>query len=74
MFLLTKKSIFLYFAKDNDIFNTIENKLYQKYPEYIGTNYFFLVNGRIVNKYKTLKDNKIKSYDVLALEIMEDFQ
>ncbi len=66
-----QKINFSLFAKDTDIFNKIENLLYQKYPSYIETNNYFLVNGMKINKYKTLKDNKIKNNDILTLVINE---
>ena len=62
-----QKINFSLFAKDTDIFNKIENLLYQKYPNYIEINNYFLVNGMKINKYKTLKDNKIKNNDILTL-------
>ena len=62
-----QKINFSLFAKDTDIFNKIENLLYQKYPNYIETNNYFLVNGMKINKYKTLKYNKIKNNDILTL-------
>ena len=62
---------FSLFAKETDIFNKIENLLYKKYPNYVETNNYFLVNGMKINKYKTLKENNIRNNDILTLVIYD---
>ena len=47
----------------------MENILYEKYPKYVESENFFLVNGNRINKYKTLQENKINNNDVITLEI-----
>ena len=42
------------------IFNEVENKLYEKIPELKNGEYYFLVDGKKVNKYLTLEENNIK--------------
>ncbi len=42
-----------------DIFAQIEEKLYQKYPEYRETNNYFLYNGKQILRFKSIEDNKI---------------
>ena len=42
-----------------NIFADIEEKLYQKYPEYRETNNNFIVNGKNVLRFKTIEENKI---------------
>ena len=42
------------------IFNEVENKLYEKFPELKNGEYYFLVGGNKVNKYLTLEENNIK--------------
>jgi hypothetical protein len=44
--------------------------LYDEYPEYIESENYFLVNGKKVNKYKTLEYNKIKNNDIIMLKNM----
>ena len=58
-------------AKINDKFTEIENIIYNNYPEYKETENFFLVNGNMVDKSKSLQENKIKMNDVLTLSIVE---
>ena len=59
-------------GKSSDKFTIIENKIYDKYPDYQETNNYFLVNGIKVSKYKTLKENKIKNNDTLFLFVDND--
>ena len=60
------------YAKINDNFSKIENILYNNYPNYKETENYFLANGNIINKYKTLEENKIKNNDVLTLNKIDD--
>ena len=43
--------------------------LYEKYPKYIDTNNFFVVNGNKINRNKTLEQNNIKNNDIITLKI-----
>ena len=53
------------------IFNEVENKLYEKFPELKNGEYYFLVGGNKVNKYLTLEENKIKDGDKIIIEKFE---
>ena len=59
-------------AKNNDKFSKLEDILYDKYPEYKDKKNYFLFKGKIINKKKTLEENKIKNNDVLTLNKIED--
>ena len=52
-------------CKNNDLFTTIENKLYNAYPEYKNKENIFLIKGENIQKNKTLKDNNIKNSDII---------
>jgi len=56
-------------AKNTDVFSKIEKILYDKYPKYIESENYFLVNGNRINKQKTLEQNKIKNNDILTLQV-----
>ena len=58
-------------CKNTDKFNTLENMLYKKYPEYLSSENKFSVNGNIVNKYQTLEFNKIEISDIIILNNTE---
>jgi len=69
---IDKNIDFSTYAKVNDSFRKIEEIVYDKYPEYKEYENFFLVNGKKVNKNKTLKENNIKDKDVLTLSKRDD--
>ena len=54
-------------AKNTDDFVKIEKELYDKYPNYKNFENNFLLNGKKINKYKTLKENNIKNNDIIYL-------
>ena len=58
-------------AKNTDIFSKIEAILYEKYPKYVDSVNFFLVNGNRINNHRSLKDNKIKNNDIITLQIQD---
>jgi len=49
----------------NDIFAEIEEKLYQKFPQYRETNNFFLSDGKQILRFKTISQNKIGGFPVI---------
>ena len=52
-------------------FVTIEQQLYKEYPELIDCNTYFTVNGKTVNRFKTIAQNNIKNYDRILLNLIE---
>ena len=56
-------------AKNTDKFSKLETILYEKYPKYVDSENFFLVNGNRMNKHRNLQENKINNNDVITLEI-----
>ena len=54
-------------CKENDIFNVIINKVYEKYPSYNKIGNYFISNNYIVNEYKSLKENNIKKGNFVFL-------
>ena len=54
-------------CKNTQKFTEIEHNLYQKYPEYLESENYFLTNGKKINKYRTLEENKIKNGDIITL-------
>ena len=55
-------------CKNTDIFINIEAKLYNEYKDYNSDQNYFLVKGKIVNKFKSLKDNNIHNSDIIILK------
>ena len=58
-------------CKDTDIFVRIEEKLYNQYPEYKEYNTYFTVNGCILKRFKSIKENGIKNFDKILLNKYE---
>jgi hypothetical protein len=53
------------------IFNEVENKLYEKFPELKNGEYYFLIGGNKVNKYLTLEENNIKDGAKILIQELE---
>ena len=60
------------FAKKTDYFSKLENYLYEKYPKYKDSENYFLVNGKKINRHRTLEENNIKDNDILTLGVLFD--
>ena len=52
-----------------DTFAEVEEKLYQKYPEYREENNVFLSGGNIVKRFKKIYENNIKNGDKVILQV-----
>ena len=61
-------------CKNTDKFSKVENVIYEEYHGLKNGNYYFIVNGDIVDKNKSLEENKIKDKDVITIiEIEKSF-
>ena len=58
---------YAFICKKTEKFHLIEEKLYEKYPEYIEDENYFTVNGVKINRYKTFEQNNIKYSDIILL-------
>ena len=54
-------------CKNTDVFEFVENKLYEQYSEYKGLDNIFILNGRKIDKNKSLDENKIKNNDIITI-------
>ena len=54
-------------CKNTEKFNIIEEKFYKAYPDYYESDNNFMVNGKIINKFKTLEENNIKNSDDIII-------
>ena len=57
--------------KKSDIFNKIENKLYEDNEKFYETTNYFTVNGIKIHKNKSLEFNKIKNNDIIILNTFD---
>ena len=59
------------FVKPKDNFTKIENILYNNYPNYREIENYFLVNGKKINKFKTIEENGIKNNNIITLKTID---
>ena len=59
-------------CRKTEKFAIIEQDLYKKYPDFIETDNYFLLNGTRINRNKTLEENNIKNNSVLLLIINDN--
>jgi len=60
------------YAKNTEYFSKLETSLYEKYPKYKDTENYFLVNGKKLNRHRTLEENNIKDNDILTLGVFDE--
>ena len=56
-----------FICKDSDKLHQLEGVLYDIFPEYKNQENIFLCHGTKINKFKTMKDNKIRNSDIVVL-------
>ena len=59
-------------CNEDDIFNSIVNKVFEKKPEFKEYGNFFLCGGNVVNEYKSIKENKIKDGNTILVVKREE--
>ena len=63
---------FILACKDSELFVRIEEKLYDEYSEYNEKETYFMVGGNKIKRFKTLKENNIKSGSIIMLNIIDE--
>ena len=56
-------------CKNTTPFVRLEEKLYEEYPEYKETNNYFIHNGLVIKRFKTIEENQIKKEKPIILNI-----
>jgi len=59
-------------CKDSELFVRIEEKIYDKYSEYKEKETYFMVGDNKIKRFKTLKENNIKSGSIILLNIIDE--
>ena len=54
-------------CKETDIFTTLENKLYEVYPECKECECCCIANDQKIKRFKTLQENKIKNCQIIYI-------
>ena len=60
-----------FLCTNKQIFNSLENKLYEKLPEYRQTNNYFISDGEPINKYHTMEENNIRDGAIICMNVNE---
>ena len=58
-------------CKNTEKFSNLEEILYKEHPEYRDLFNYFWVNGKVIDSYKTLKENNIHNSDIIILNKKE---
>ena len=58
-------------CKSTDKFNIAINKIFDIFPEYIEKKCCFICNGNVINEYKKIQENKLKSGDTIIVNTIE---
>ena len=59
-------------CKNTDAISQLELKLYKEYQKLAKANYYFICNGTVLNKFEKLEKLKIKSGDIIVLNLDEN--
>ena len=58
-------------CKNTDTIHNLEVELYKEYPQFSETDNYFICKGKVLNKFHTFQNNKIKNGDVIVLNQRE---
>ena len=58
-------------CKNKQIFNELEETLYDKYPDCRQTENYFICNGNMINKDKTMEENNIQNGSIIVMGITD---
>ena len=59
-------------CKSTDLFVKLEERLYKDFPQFTEYETYFEVKTRRIKRFKTLKDNNIKTNDVINMFIIDN--
>ena len=59
-------------CKNTDTINNLEGRLYKENQKLAKANYYFICNGTVLNKFEKLEELKIKSGDIIVLNLDEN--
>ena len=55
----------------SELFVRLEEKLYEKNPEFRDLNNYFTVKGKVIKRFRTMEENNINDCDILLLNVYE---
>ena len=60
-------------CKKTDDFARLEKIVYDKYPEYLDSQNYFMVDGKKINRFKNLEENNINDNDIIILKQINEY-
>ena len=57
---------------NRDLFVRLEERLYNKFPQFKNYETYFEVNGKRIKRFKTLEQNNINNNDIINIFIIEE--
>ena len=58
--------------KESELFSRIEEELYNQFPEFKDKDTYLMLNENKIKRFKSLKENEIKSGDVIEVRIYDE--
>ncbi len=68
-----EKVIFSLISKNTDKFIKVENEFYKEYPEYREYKGNFKLHNKLIDKNKTIEDNKLKNNNIIIFENKKNY-
>ena len=59
-------------CNDNDSISKLEEEVYNEYPKYKDYHTYLTVNGSIIKRFKTIKENGITKGNAIIVNIIEE--
>ena len=58
-------------CNENESISRLEEELYNQYPKYKDLDTYLICGGRVLKRFRTVKENNIKKYDTILVSIKE---
>ena len=58
-------------CNENESISRLEEELYNQYPKYKDLDTYLICGGRVLKRFRTVKENGIKIYDTILVNIKE---
>ena len=58
-------------CNENEPISRLEEELYNQYPKYKDLDTYLICGGRVLKRFRTVKENNIKKYDTILVNIKE---
>ena len=56
-------------CNENESISRLEEELYNQYPKYKDLDTYLICGGRVLKRFRTVKENNIKKYDTILVNI-----